>query len=108
MGHRLDVGGGDRLALLAAVQQDLQAFGIDLAAIRHGLHDPLHLLHRQGRFVGAHVREGVIDVGHRHDARLQGDLLGGQAQGIAAAIELLVMAGHHMAQHRHLRVRHQP
>lgn len=45
----------------------------------------------KGFFVAALARQGVVDVGHCHDLRGNGDILTLQAVRVAAAVPALVM-----------------
>jgi hypothetical protein len=57
-------------------------------------HDGDDLLHGQACAVGTVLRESAVNVGHRKDARLEGEIPGGQPIGIAAAVELfMVLSG---------------
>ena len=48
-------------------------------------------------FVGAFGRDGVVGIGDGDDARAEGNLVGGEAIGIAGAIVKFVMVANHFA-----------
>ena len=68
----------------------MQQHGVEVAAslVEHHLHG---LLDRERIAIDTVAGERVEHVGDRHDAPLDGDLLGGESTGVAAAIPALVM-----------------
>jgi hypothetical protein len=75
-------------------QEGVQAVGVEVDAAV-GLHVGEGAVGRPGRPVGAVGGERVPHVGHGHDAGGQGDLLPGQAVGVAGAVVALVVLADH-------------
>src|SRR6266487_4111270 len=74
------------------VDEESEDVGVDGACLALLVENVQRALDGHGGLVGPIARgQRVEDVGHRHHARLQGDLGASPALGIAGAVELLVV-----------------